>query len=72
MHYTLYKDILWVVQGVLPDGPPISTLVYGWYTAGQDLYSRKCLRGPHRTLSNLYCQLYTLTNIYLFVAVVVS
>ena len=28
---------------------------YAWYTACRDLNSRKCLRGPHRTSSNLYC-----------------
>ena len=31
------------------------TVKYAWYTAGRDLNSRKCLRGPHRTSSNLYC-----------------
>ena len=28
---------------------------YAWYTAGRYLNCRKCLRGPHRTSSNLYC-----------------
>ena len=29
--------------------------LYFLYTAGRDLNSRKCLRGPHRTSSILYC-----------------
>ena len=33
----------------------LSLVKYAWYTADRDLNSRKCLRGPHRTSSNLYC-----------------
>ena len=35
--------------------PASLCIKYAWYTAGRDLNSRKCLRGPHRTSSNLYC-----------------
>ena len=33
------------------------TVICTWYTAGRDLNSRKCLRGHHRTSSNLFFSL---------------